>query len=154
MVKNIKNMKKTKLFIFMFTFLSLSAQSSFAEDVSNTTDSSTVTQNTTINATLVGTAHDWDLTPEEWTHYQQLIKGPNALWYPKLSPPAILGMYAQTPQEQEHFAEIVAHEEHDKIMRELRFNNAVHLAMLKLYPAEPLVQPFDLTPFNPVQSKK
>lgn len=153
-MKNREKMKKIKFVLLCFSFLSITIQNSFAEDVSNTTETTTAIQNTTINATLVGNANDWDLTPEEWTHYQQLIDGPNALWYPKLSPPAILGMYANTSQDQEHFAEIVAHEEHDKIMRELSFNNAVHLAMLKLYPTEPLIQPFDLTPFNPVPSKK
>jgi integrating conjugative element protein (TIGR03759 family) len=112
--------------------------SAFAEDVNNTTP-----QNTTVNNTAEINPQIWGLTAEEWHQYQTLMQ---------LTPPAILGLNAQTPQEQQHFAAIVAKEEHDKLARELSFNNAVYQAMQRLYANEPVIKPFDLSPFNPTNN--
>src|SRR5207302_4065873 len=54
-----------------------------------------------------------------------------------------------TPEEQQHFAQIVAKQEHDRVARELAFNRAVFLAMRQLYADEPMIKDFDKTPFNP-----
>lgn len=128
--------------------------SAFAQDVQNTAEQSTTVQNSTINSTVLGTAQDWNLNADEWSRYLKLMQGPNGKWYPQLTPPAVLGLNAQSPQEQKHFAELVAKEEHDKLARELAFDSAVHQALLRLYPDEPIIKPFDISPFNPVQSSR
>lgn len=125
----------------------------FAE-VDNAPVVNTQAQNSTINSTVLGTAQDWHLSSDEWAHYQQLLQGPSGKYYPQLTPAAVLGLNAQTPEDQRHYAEIVAQEEHDKIAREIQFDTQVHQALLRLYPNEPLIAPFDLSPFNPVQSAK
>lgn len=130
--------------VVLMTCLLASLSLSQASEISNTQSISTVVQNTT-----VGTARDWGLSETEWTHYQQLMQGPNGHWYPQLSPVAVLGLNAQTDEERVHFAEIFSKAEHDKVARELLFNHLVYLAMRKLYPTEPIIQPFDKTPFNP-----
>ena len=56
--------------------------------------------------------------------------------------PRCLGMNATTDQERQHYAEIVARLEHDKIARELMFNHLVYLALRKEYADEPVIQPF------------
>ena len=127
----------------------LCSLSSQASEVSNTQEGNTVVQNTPVSTVMIGTAQDWDLTASEWMHYQQLMQGPNGRWYPQLSPAAVLGLNAATDEERQHFAEIVAKEQHDKVARELTFNHLVYLALRKLYPMEPVIQSFDKTPFNP-----
>ncbi len=136
-------------FLLLFFLL---ANVAYAQEVNNTQEASTTTQNTTINTTSVGNAQEWELTPDEWIRYQQLMRGINGHWYPQLSPPEVLGLNAQNNQEQQHFAEVVAKEEHDKLARELAFDRAVHQALLKLYSHEPVIKSFDLSPFNPMKN--
>src|SRR6267143_1259827 len=78
---------------------------SFA-DVVNSQEITTQVETTQIKNTILGTARDWSLTDSEWQRYQLLMQGPNHLWYPSLSPPAVLGMNADTLEEQKHFAKI------------------------------------------------
>lgn len=124
---------------------------SYAQDVMNTREITTQTLNTAVNNTIVGNPKDWGLTENEWAHYQQLMQGMSAHWYPNLTPPEILGMNAQNVEEQAHFAELAAKQEHDKLSRELSFDKAFHEATLRLYVDEPIIKPFDLSPFNPIQ---
>ncbi len=111
-------------------------------------------KNTIINSTTVGNAQDWQLTDSEWNRYLELMQGVNVKWYPQLTPPEILGMNADNPVEQNHFAELVAKVQHEKLARELAFNNAINQALKRLYPDEPLILPFDLSPFNPMSVAK
>lgn len=138
-------------YLIVLTSVFLIMSSSYADVVSspvlNTTE-----QNSLVNNTILGNPQDWNLTQEEWNHYRQLMQGPNGHWYPNLTPPEVLGLNAQTPAEQRHFAEIVAKEEHDKLLRELVFNNAVHQAALRLYAKEPIIRSFNTTPFNPIKT--
>lgn len=121
-----------------------------ANDVVNTTTFNTINQNSLIDTTHIGTARDWELTEKEWSQYMELIKNPVARSYDHLTPPEILGIYAKTDEERSHFAEIAAKQEHDKLERELRFNTAFHAAAQKLYAAEPIIKPFDMTAFTPI----
>lgn len=106
------------------------------------------------HATVPGTARDWGLSEAEWANYHQWMQGQDAQWYRQLSPAAVLGLHAQTEEEQRHFAELVARQEHDKVARELAFNHAVYLALRRLYADEPVIQPFDKTPFNPNSNRR
>src|SRR5262245_18016213 len=126
----------------------------WAAEVSNSQEKSTRIANSQEVTTQSTTAQDWGLSLEEWQRYKRLIQGSDGLWYPHLSPPAMLGMRTETPKEQKHFAEIVARQEHDKVARELAFNQAVWVAMRSLYADEPIIRDFDKTPFNPGQVAK
>ena len=106
-----------------------------------------------IRSTIIGTAQDWDLSETEWQTYQKLMATSAGKWYPQLTPAEVLGMYADNDQDEKHFAELAAKEEHDKIARELSFNSAFHSAMLKLYGNEPVIKDFDMSVFNPVKGK-
>ena len=125
-----------------------------ASEVDNSQDVNSKIQNTGTAAIVIGTARDWGLSDSEWAHYLQLMQGPNGRWYPQLSPAAVLGLNAETDQERKHFAELVARLEHDKVARELVFNHQVYLAMRSIYPAEPVIVPFDKTPFNPLYAHR
>jgi hypothetical protein len=134
----------------------LSSISVFAAEVENSQEQSAVIENSIDKAgvsSVTDNAKDWHLTDNEWTTYQKLMQGPAGFWYRRLSPPAVLGMYADNPEDEKHFAKIYAQQEHQKIEQELSFNKATLNAMRQLYPNEPLVKPFDITPFSPLMSK-
>ena len=119
-------------------------------DVINTQTQNTISQNSTINTSHIGTAKDWQLTGEEWSRYLSLMQGSDGYYYKNLSPPEVLGINADNAEELNHYAEISAKFQHDKLERELRFNAAFHDAAARLYSMEPLVKPFDYTPFTPI----
>jgi integrating conjugative element protein (TIGR03759 family) len=124
-----------------------------ASSMASTSVTSTQEQSAQVKNTMIGSAQDWDLSENEWQNYQKLMAGPAGKWYPQLTPAEVLGMYADNDQDQKHFAEVAAKEEHDKIGRELSFNNAFHEAMLRLYSNEPVIKDFDMSAFNPVKGK-
>lgn len=131
--------------VFSWIFYAMTAMA----EVSSNANPSTPAVNTPIVTTTPDAAQDWSLSAEEWNQYQALMQGPDGLWYQKLTPAMVLGMRAKSVEEQQHFARIVAEQEHDKVARELAFNNAVFAAMRQLYPDEPMIKAFDQTPFNP-----
>jgi integrating conjugative element protein (TIGR03759 family) len=121
-----------------------------SNDVVNTQTQNTVSQNTTVNTSHIGTAKDWDLSDPEWHQYMILMDGSSEHYYKNLSPPEVLGINANNDEELRHYAEVAAKLEHDKLERELRFNAAFHEAATRLYSAEPIIKPFDYTPFTPI----
>lgn len=127
---------------------------SFGSEVENSQELTTPTQNTITNSPISNSAKNWNLTDSEWENYKKLMQGPNGHWYPQLTPPAVLGLNATNDKERQHFAEIVAREEHDKIARELSFNHEVYLAVRRLYPTESIIQSFDKSAFNPQLPEK
>lgn len=108
---------------------------------------------TKANGSIVGNAQDWGLSDEEWSHYQHLMAGPAGKWYANLSPSEVLGMYADNEQDQKRFAEMAAKEEHDRIAREVTFDNQFHDAIHRLYAGEPVIKDFDMSAFNPINGK-
>jgi hypothetical protein len=145
----ISGFKKRFLFSIVGTLL-LSSMGAFAAEVENSHEVSSSIENSTDKASVSNAGKDWDLTDKEWRHYQTLMQGPAGLWYRQLSPPAVLGMHADNPEDMKHFAEIYARQEHQKVVQELAFNKAAFNAMQRLYPDEPLIKPFDITPFSPM----
>src|SRR5262245_41618190 len=133
---------KNKAIIASVVFL-MGCTNAWAAEVSNTQEKSTPAANSREITTQYGIANDWNLTLAEWQRYQRLMQGADGLWYAHLSPPSVLGMRAETPEEQKHFAEIVAKQEHDKVARELAFNQAVWVAMRSVYADEPMIRDFD-----------
>jgi integrating conjugative element protein (TIGR03759 family) len=135
----------------LLILLVMMTQSTFAaDDVVNTQTKNTITQNTAVNTKPVGTAKDWELNNTDWDQYLNLMHGPSGHYYASLSPPEVLGIQAETNEDLRHYAEIAAKLEHDKLERELRFNAAFHEAAAKLYSTEPIIKPFDFTPFTPI----
>lgn len=132
--------------IILFLALLIPTLSFAVNDVSNTKTENTIVQNTIINSP-VQSPKEWNLTEAEWKKYLILMQGFSGHYYKQLSPPEVLGIQAETPEEMQHYAEISAKIEHDKLERELRFNTAFHDAAARLYAAEPLIKPFDYSPF-------
>ena len=139
---------KWKSFLLIYLILNTCAFSS--NDVVNTLTLNTVSQNTAIKSSHIDMAKDWSLSDAEWKQYLTLMQGPSGHYYQMLSPSDVLGINAETSEELRHYAEISAKFEHDKLERELRFNSAFHEAAARLYSAEPIIKPFDYTPFTPI----
>ena len=120
-----------------------------AAEVQNSQEISSRIETVQSQNTVSNRIRDPRLSDTEWTRYEQLMQGMDGVWYQGLSPAAVLGMRAETNTERRHYAELVAQEQHDKIAREIAFNHEFYLAIRRLYPNEPVIQPFDKTPFNP-----
>lgn len=146
-----------KLFIVLplfFLMMLFAAQPSYAQEIVNTRIANSDTQSSSVQNSSVDnseTAQDFNLSQKEWARYQQLMHGDDGFWYKKLPPAMVLGINARTSEEKEHYAKVVAKEEHDRLASEISFNNAVYNAMLKLYPNEPIVKPFNMSAFNPIK---
>ncbi len=132
------------------SLLLISAYTFASNDILNTQTKNTVAQDTVINTTQVDSAKSWNLSEAEWHKYQAFMQSLSGHYYQNLSPPEVLGINAENMEELSHFAEIAAKLEHDKLERELRFNAAFHEAAMRLYPTEPIIKPFDYTPFTPI----
>ena len=124
-----------------------------ASEVANSQEVSSVIHNSLLQNTGSTITRDSQLTDTEWNRYLQFMQGMDGRWYPQLSAAAVLGLHAGTEIEREHFADLVAQEEHDKIAREMIFNHAVYLAVRRLFPTEPIIQSSDKTPFNPQKNR-
>lgn len=133
--------------ILLILVLSVFVCTAFSDDVINTAVQNTVTRNTEIAREQ---AKEWGLTENEWKQYMQLMQGPSGHYYEKLTPAEVLGINADNMEDMRKYAEISAKQEHDKLERELKFNAAFHEAAAKLYAEEPLIRPFDLTPYTPI----
>lgn len=122
-----------------------------ANDVMNTVPQNTLPQNSNVNNSTPGNRQDWNLTETEWAKYIELIHGPAGHYFPQLTPPELLGYYAQDDLEMRHFAEIYVRIEHENVERDIKFNKAFHEAAVRLYGAEPIIKPFDLSPYTPIK---
>lgn len=136
-----------KQWILLIVFLLCIDQASASKDVVNTITQNTVSQNTVVQS---GTAKDWHLTEAEWNHYLLLMQGSSGKYYAHLSPVEVLGINAETNEDLSHFAEVAVKHEHEKIENELRFDRAFNEAAKRLYPNEPIIKPFDMTPYTPI----
>ena len=96
----------------------------------------------------IGNAHDWNLSEAEWNKYLQLKHGYQGYLFPHLTPPELLGYFAESDEERNHFAEIYARLEFSNVEKALKFNQAFHAASLRLYANVPLIKPFDITAYN------
>lgn len=142
-------MKINKITFTVMLFLTSSI--AFSENnVLNTQTRNTLSQNSEITTTHLGTAKNWELSDKEWNRYLTLMQGPSGHYYERLSPPEVLGINSDIPEDIRHFAEVSAKQEHDKLERELKFNAAFHEAAARLYSAEPIIKPFDIGPFTPI----
>jgi hypothetical protein len=142
------NMKKVLLLIL--ASLSLPTYAYPLNDVVNTTTQNSISKNSTIASSQIDMAKQWDLTDSEWSQYLKFMQGPSGHYYQQLSPPEVLGIEAETAEDLTHFAEVAAKLEHDKLERELKFNQAFHDAASRLYADEPLIQAFNYLPFTPI----
>ncbi|HHT9690293.1 TPA: TIGR03759 family integrating conjugative element protein [Legionella pneumophila] len=93
----------------------------------------------------------WQLTEVEEKRYVQLMQSRSGVYYQglRMSPIDILGLNARDDGEREHFAELAAKQEAQKVAQNIAWNNAFYQAYNKLFKDVPVVGDFDPSPYSP-----
>ena len=93
----------------------------------------------------------WQLTEAEEKRYIQIMQSRSGLYYQglRMSPIDILGLNARDDAEREHFAELAAIQEAQKVAQNIAWNNAFYQAYNKLFKDVPVVGDFDPSPYSP-----
>lgn len=93
----------------------------------------------------------WGLTLEEEKRYVLLMQNRSLMYYEglRLTPIDILGLNARNEAERNHFAELAANQEAQKISKNIAWNNAFYKSYSKLFAHVPIVGDFDPAPFSP-----
>lgn len=81
----------------------------------------------------------WNLRPEDWTRYEQLMRGRRGAWSPDADPLLVLGAHARTESERRRYAEAFVMAEHERVEGELAFERAVQAAWKRLFPGQPRI---------------
>ncbi|MDR1934505.1 MAG: TIGR03759 family integrating conjugative element protein [Candidatus Accumulibacter sp.] len=84
-------------------------------------------------------ARDWDLRPDEWTRYRQLMQGPLGVYSPNLDPLTALGIEARHDEERTRYAELQVRAEARRVEKLLAYQRAYDDAWRRLYPDRPRV---------------
>ena len=100
-------------------------------------------------------ANVWGLTPEEEKRYVLLMQNRSDIYYRGLrqTPIDILGINARNETERNHFAELAALQEAQKVSKNIAWNNAFYKAYNKLFENVPVVGDFDPKPYSPYAHK-
>jgi len=93
----------------------------------------------------------WNLTFEEERRYVFLMQNRSGIYYKGLrqTPLDILGINARDEAERNHFAELAAAQEAQKVTKNIAWNNAFHKAYNELFANIPVVGDFDPSPYSP-----
>jgi len=111
---------------------------SIAHAQNNHQQSVSQTQNTVIQSsqTLQSTrkAQQWNLQPQEWERYEELMDGPLGIYSPGLDPLTALGISARSDEERRRYAELQVMAETHRVERELAYQRAYDEAFKRMYP--------------------
>ena len=99
-------------------------------------------------------AKRWRLDQEEYQRYLDLMRGPLGKWSPDLDPLLALGMFAESSQEEQRYAELYAQQEFDLTGRTLQFQQAYRAAFERLFPNEAMLDHRLLAPYFAHQQQK
>lgn len=99
-------------------------------------------------------AKRWGLDQEEYQHYLDLMHGPLGKWNPDIDPLLALGMFAESPQQEQRYAELYAQQEFDLTERALQFQQAYRAAFERLFPNEKMLDHRLLVPYFAHQQQK
>ena len=97
----------------------------------------TILRNSAASISEESSRRAWALSEEEWSRYQDLMRGPRGLWSPGLGPIATLGIHAATEAERRRLAERFVTIEDQRIQSELAFQRAVNAAIEARYAQPP-----------------
>ncbi|MDC9607135.1 TIGR03759 family integrating conjugative element protein [Xenorhabdus griffiniae] len=83
---------------------------------------------------LQNVGKDWGLSIEDYTRYQEIMKGRRGIQSPGLDPITVLGIETQSDVERKRLAELWVQQEYLRVEKELRFQHEVDAAWKRLYP--------------------
>ncbi|HAT1770912.1 TPA: TIGR03759 family integrating conjugative element protein [Legionella pneumophila] len=104
-----------------------------------------------LNDTQRQEAKVWGLSEQEEKRYLQLMQSRSGVYYKNLrvTPIDILGLNARDDAEREHFANLAARQEAQKVAQNIAWNNAFYKAYNELFKDVPVVGDFDPSPYSP-----
>ncbi len=140
--------------VILLSFISSAAIADTNEALANssqTPDTETPISRTIELRTL---AKRWRLDHEEYQRYLDLMRGPLGKWRPDLDPLLVLGMFAESSQEERRYAELYAQQEFDLTERTLQFQQAYRSAFERLYPDAAMLDQRLLAPYFAHQQQK
>lgn len=79
-------------------------------------------------------ARAWGLKPEEWSRYQQLMRGPLGTYSPNLDPLSALGIEAQSDAERQRYAALQVQAEARRVEKLLAYQRAYDAAWKQQFP--------------------
>jgi integrating conjugative element protein (TIGR03759 family) len=79
-------------------------------------------------------AQAWGLHGDEWSRYEQLMRGPLGIASPNLDPLTALGIEARSDAERRRYAELQVRFEAQRVQKELTYQLAYDAAWKRLYP--------------------
>lgn len=88
----------------------------------------------------------WGLSTDEWTRYEQLMRGPLGIYSPNLDPLTALGIEARSDAERQHYAELQVRAEAQRVQKELTYQQAYDAAWKRLYPDQAPLRPLTSAP--------
>lgn len=108
-----------------------------------------------LNEKQLHEAKVWDLSVEEEKRYVLLMQNRSKIYYEGLrqTPLDILGLNARNEAERNHFAELAAVQEAQKVSKNIAWNNAFYKAYNQLFANVPVVGDFDPAPYSPYAYK-
>jgi len=108
-----------------------------------------------LNEQQLHEAKVWELTLDEEKRYVLLMQNRSTIYYKGLrqTPLDILGLNARTETERNHFADLAAMQEAQKVSKNIAWNNAFYKAYNKLFANVPVVGDFDPSPYSPYAHK-
>lgn len=118
----------------LFTFACVAAQSSGQiAHATETTESAVVESRVRDSEARAGS---WNLSREDWTRYEELMRGRRGVWTPDGDPLLVLGAHARTEAERRRYAEAFVLAEYQRVEGELAFERAVQAAWVRLFPGQ------------------
>nr|WP_274723867.1 TIGR03759 family integrating conjugative element protein [Xenorhabdus bovienii] len=98
------------------------------------TEVGSVQKNTAHQLQIQREAKEWGLNTDEYSRYQNLMKGPRGIQSPGLDPITTLGIEAKSDAERRRYAELWVKSEFARTEKELVFQSEVDAAWRRLYP--------------------
>ncbi|HHF0526352.1 TPA: TIGR03759 family integrating conjugative element protein [Legionella anisa] len=97
----------------------------------------------------------WGLTIDEEKRYVLLMQNKSKYYYEGLrqTPIDILGLNARNEVERDHFAELAARQEAQKVSKNIAWNNAFYKTYNRLFTNVPVIGDFDPSPYSPYAHK-
>lgn len=140
----------TKPIVLLLLFCLALPVASFAADLASTAQSlSAQTLSTAHESVVKESAEDsakrWGLSVAEWAKYEEIMKGEGRYNWRDADPITVLGIYAESDEERERYAERLAVQEYNLQKRFLALNAAYLKAARRLVGDEPLI---DIDDFN------
>ena len=117
----------------LLTIMSLLAFASAANVMAEVIETPSTETSVTHTSEIQTQAHLWRIDESEYQRYLELMQGPLGKWNPDIDPLLALGMFADSPQQEQRYAELYAQQEFDLTERTLRFQQAYREAFDRLY---------------------